>query len=154
MGTIAPYSPKKMEAEGPKREKTGKRKERRRGKRKVQEKGKRNEMQIFFFFSLLVDIYGFFDGRGRDCVILHDEGLLFYSKSLFPERFQREPMGRKHASSESSPIRRELRTQRLPAALPLVNNCSCSCCCIIYIVARITTGATAMEPRTIHAIDI
>lgn len=121
MGTIAPYSPKKMEAEGPKREKTGKRKERRRGKRKEQEKGKRNEMQIFFFFSLLVDIYGFIDGRGRDCVILHDEGLLFYSKSLFPERFQREPMGRKHASSESSPIRRELRTQRLPAALPLVN---------------------------------
>jgi hypothetical protein len=68
-------------------------------------------MHIFFSVSFLVDICGFIDGVGRDCAILHDEGLHFYPISLFPERFQREPMGLEHASSESSPIPGKLRTR-------------------------------------------
>jgi hypothetical protein len=110
-------------------------------------------MQIFSF-SLLVDMGGLIGGRSV-IAIMHDEGLLFYTPSFFPERFQREPMGREHASSESSPIPGELRTRRLPAALPLVNKLFLQLLQhYINIVARKTTGATAMKPRTIHAIDI
>jgi hypothetical protein len=93
---------------------------------------------------------GFIGGWGTcDCAVLHDEGLLFMHYPFFPERFQRKPMGREHASSESPPIPGVLRTQRLPAALPLVNKLFMQLLQHhIYIVARKTTGATAMKPRT------
>jgi hypothetical protein len=77
-------------------------------------------MQIFFSFSLLVDMGGIV-GVGARLRHPADEGLLFYKLSPFPERFHWEPMGREHASSESSPIPGVLRTKRLPAVLPLVN---------------------------------
>jgi hypothetical protein len=67
---------KKIEVEGPKREKTGKGKKKAKEKKmEKQENGKRSDIQIFFSFSLLVEIGGFI-GERSDCVILHDEGLL------------------------------------------------------------------------------
>jgi hypothetical protein len=45
-----------------------------------------------------------FISRRRDCTILHDEVLLFYTLSFFAEQFQWEPMEREHACSESAPI--------------------------------------------------
>jgi hypothetical protein len=83
LGAIAPspLSPKKIEAERPKREKTGKERRGKNREGKEKEKGKTSEMQIFSF-SLLVDVGGFVGGE-HDCAIMHDEGLLFYTLSLF-----------------------------------------------------------------------
>ena len=59
-------------------------------------------MQIFFSFSLLVDMGGFIGGGAiaPSCMM---KGY-FLNIIPFLERFQRESMGRVHASSESSPI--------------------------------------------------
>jgi hypothetical protein len=133
-----------MGEDGKKKDGKGGGKKKRKGKEP--ENGKRSEMQILFSFSLLVDTGGFIGG-GRDCAILHDEGLLFIYYPFFPERFQREPMGREHAFSESSPIPEVLRSQRLPVAFPLVNKLFLQLRQhYMNIVAQKTNGATAMKP--------
>jgi hypothetical protein len=79
-------SPKTIEAERLKgdkteKEKQGKKKER---KGKEQEKGKKRDANLLFILpSCCVDMAGFIGGGGRDCAIMHDEGLLFYTLSLF-----------------------------------------------------------------------
>jgi hypothetical protein len=64
---------------------------------------------------------GFIGGGGAIALSCMTKGYFFIQYPFFPERFQREPMGSEHATFESSPIPGELRTQRLPGALPLVN---------------------------------
>jgi hypothetical protein len=65
------------------------------------------------------------------------KGYFFIDYPFLSERFQQESMGRENASSESSPIPGVLRTQRLPAAPPLVNKLFLQLLQrYIYLVAR------------------
>jgi hypothetical protein len=104
-------------------------------------------MQIFLF-SLVVDLSKFIGGGY--CAILHDELILFlYNIPFFQSGSNGSPWGAIMPPLDSSPIQGGLRTQRLPAALPLVNKLFLQLQHhYVYIVARKTTGATAMKPRT------
>jgi hypothetical protein len=98
-------------------------KERRESRGKDKKRGKEASCKSSFPFpSLLTWVYSLAGGGGFDCALLHDEGLLSIQYPFFLERFQRKlTHGSEHATFESSLIAGELRIQRLPAALPVVN---------------------------------
>jgi hypothetical protein len=89
-------------------------------KERSKKRGKEASSKSSFHFPFLLTWVDSL-AEGRDGAIMHDEGLLFIQYPFFPERFERKPMGSEHATFESSPIPGELRTQRQPAALQLVN---------------------------------